>query len=414
MHVESAGGFVLLACTVIALVFANSGWSQSFLDFWDVPIAVSFGQFQFSHSLGHWINDGLMTVFFFVVGLEIKREVVFGELKDRGAAILPAMAAAGGMVVPALVYHLSISGQPGGNGWGIPMATDIAFVVGFLSLLGKRIPHGLKILVLSLAIVDDLGAILVIAAVYSSEISVVALTAGFFGIGVTALLNRLGVRQVPVYAFVGVLIWMAFLASGIHPTISGVLLGLLTPASAWIGDRTFLDVVRALPKKWKSEAESSAAKHRGNHVNLLIHAARETVPPLERLELALHPWVAFLIMPLFALANAGVPLAMEAVTTPVSVAVTLGLVLGKPAGILLFSWLAVRFAGARLPDRVNWKAVGGAGFLCGVGFTMSIFIAGLALDHELLVFGKVGTLMGSAISSIVGLGILFFVLPKRS
>lgn len=415
MHIESSGGFVLLACTVIALVFANSSWSQRFFDFWNIPLAISFGQFHFSHSLVHWINDGLMTIFFFVVGLEIKREVVSGELKDRHAAILPAMAAAGGMIIPALVYSLSISGQPGGNGWGIPMATDIAFVVGFLSLLGKRVPHGLKIFVLSLAIVDDLGAILVIAAVYSSDLSIIALTLAFLGLGLTVLLNRLGVRRIPVYVFVGILVWFAFLASGIHPTISGVLLGLLTPASAWIGDRAFLDVVKALPEKWKQEFEpKDDHHHHGNHVSHLIDTARETVPPLERLEIALHPWVAFFIMPLFALANAGVPYVTEALTAPVSVAVALGLVFGKPVGILLFSWLGVRFFGARLPEGVNWKTVGGAGVLCGVGFTMSIFISGLALDDELLVVGKVGTLMGSAISAIAGLGILFIVLPKKA
>lgn len=409
LHIETSGGFVLLAFTITALLLANSPWAETFANIWKIPLAVSFGKAELSHSLGHWINDGLMTIFFFVVGLEIKRELTSGELKSKRAAILPAMAALGGMIIPALFYTLSISGKPGADGWGIPMATDIAFVVGFLSLLGKRVPHGLKIFILSLAIVDDLGAILVIAAVYSSNISISALALGFVGLGLTVFLNRLGVRRVPVYIFVGVFIWFSFLFSGIHPTISGVLLGLLTPTSAWVGDRAFFDVLSSLREKWSN---FSANTHRGSHVNNLIVAARETVSPLERLEYALHPWVAFFIMPIFALANAGVPLAAEALTSPISMAVTLGLVLGKPAGILLFSWLAVKFIGAKLPEKVNWSSLLGASCLAGVGFTMSIFIAGLALDGDLLVAGKVGTLLASTMSAISGLGILFFALPK--
>lgn len=412
LHIEAAGGIVLLVCTLLALALANSPWSDAYLNFWKLPIAISFGDLKFSHSLAHWINDGLMTIFFFVVGLEIKRELVAGELKNRQAAMLPIIAALGGMVVPALFYILTLRGNEGAAGWGIPMATDIAFVVGFLSLFGKRVPHGLKIFILSLAIVDDLGAILIIAAVYSTNISLGALGIGFLGLGVVVLLNRLGVRRVPVYVVVGSFIWLSFLASGVHPTIAGVLLGLLTPASAWIGDRAFFEVLSTLPNRWKSSTGSSESEKKGNHINHLLTAAREAVSPLERLELSLHPWVAFFIMPVFALANAGVPLAAQALSAPVSIAVASGLVLGKPLGIFIFSWLAVSFLGSRLPDNVRWSSILGAGFLAGIGFTMSIFIASLALEGSLLVEGKVGTLLGSSLSAIIGLGVLYFALPR--
>lgn len=412
LHIESSGGMVLLFCTLIALAFANSPWAEIYLKFWKTPIAISFGGATLSHSLAHWINDGLMTIFFFVVGLEIKRELVAGELKEPKAAILPLMGALGGMIVPAAIYLMAIRGHQGSSGWGIPMATDIAFVVGFLSLFGKRVPHGLKIFILSLAIVDDLGAILVIAVAYSTDVSLLALGLGGLGLVFVTIMNRLGIRQIPAYVVVGALIWLAFLFSGVHPTISGVLLGLLTPASAWIGDRAFLDVVTSVPDRLKGLTTSLASKGKSEHVQSLISTAKETISPLERLEVSLHPWVAFFIMPVFALANAGVPLAIDAVASPISVAVTLGLMFGKPIGILLLSWIAVRFIGARLPATVNWTAMLGAGCLAGVGFTMSIFIAGLALEGEMLVAGKVGTLLGSLFSASIGLIILQLALPR--
>lgn len=415
LHLEAAGGVVLLVCTLLALGLANSSRADVFLDFWKIPVAIKFGSYVLSHTIGHWINDGLMTIFFFVVGLEIKRELVAGELKDPQAAMLPIMGALGGMLFPALIYWLglrSFGTSEGSAGWGIPMATDIAFVVGFLSLFGKRVPHGLKIFILSLAIVDDLGAIIIIAAVYSSNISFGALAAGIAGLGLVAILNRLGVRRVPAYVVVGVFIWLAFLASGIHPTIAGVLLGLLTPASAWIGDRPFLEVLSSLPSRFQSTDTHTGNGGKGKSMSEFLATARETVSPLERLELSLHPWVAFFIMPVFALANAGVPLAMEALTAPVSIAVALGLFLGKPVGILLFSWIAINLMKGRLPENVTWNAMLGASFLSGIGFTMSIFIASLALDGNLLVAGKVGTMFGSALSALVGLAILAVVLTR--
>lgn len=409
LHVEAAGGIVLLLCTLVALILANSPWQQMYTEIWQWPLAISLAEWKLSLSLGLWINDALMAIFFFVVGLEIKRELVAGELRDRRAAMLPFMAAIGGMLAPALIYVFALGENDGRSGWGIPMATDIAFVVGFLSLLGKRVPHGLKIFVLSLAIVDDLGAIIVIAAFYSSNISLAALAVGFLGLGVCALLNKLGVRRVPAYVAVGSLVWLAFLASGVHPTVAGVLLGLLTPASAWVGDKAFSEVLSS----WTKEFRSSNGK-KSSQVTDLITAAKETVSPLERLEYALHPWVAFVIMPIFALANAGVPLAIEAATSPVAVSVALGLMLGKPIGILFFSWIAVRFLGSPLPPQVNWKVMLGASLLAGIGFTMSIFIASLALEGGLLVDGKVGTMLGSAVSAVAGLTILYIYLPRKA
>lgn len=409
LHVEAAGGIVLLICTLIALFLANSPWQQIYTEIWQWPLAISLADWKLSLSVGLWINDALMAIFFFVVGLEIKRELVAGELRDRRAALLPFMAAIGGMLAPALIYIFALGDNDGRSGWGIPMATDIAFVVGFLSLLGKRVPHGLKIFILSLAIVDDLGAIIVIAAFYSSNISFAALAAGAVGLGVCALLNQLGVRRVPIYVVVGSLVWLAFLASGVHPTVAGVMLGLLTPASAWIGDKTFSEALSS----WTKNFRSTDAK-KSSQVTDLITVAKETVSPLERLEYALHPWVAFVIMPVFALANAGVPLAIEAATSPVALAVALGLTLGKPIGILFFSWIAVQFMGSRLPAQVNWKIMLGAAFLAGIGFTMSIFIASLALEGNLLVDGKVGTMLGSAVSAVAGLTILYVFLPRKA
>jgi NhaA family Na+:H+ antiporter len=408
-QIEASGGIVLLMCAVIALILANSPFAETYIGFWNTPIGISFGKTQLTHSLVHWINDGLMTIFFFVVGLEIKRELVHGELKNPKVAALPAIAALGGMIVPALIYSFILQGNAGSQGWGIPMATDIAFVVGFLALFGKRVSNGLKIFLLSLAIVDDIGAVIVIALFYSSGISIAALSAGMAGFGLTAALNRLGVRQIPVYVFLGVLIWLAFLLSGVHPTVAGVLLGLLTPASAWVGDASFQDALSAAQRKWH---ELTGSKRKYGEVNGLITAAKETVSPLERLEIALHPWVAFFIVPLFALANAGVPIDGSAITSQISIGVALGLFLGKPAGILIFSWLALKLIRSRLPAGATWQSMVGASILGGIGFTMSIFIAGLALDGHMLVEGKAGTFVGSTISAIVGFLVLHFTLPK--
>jgi NhaA family Na+:H+ antiporter len=393
MHVESSGGLVLLACTMLALLVANSPLAAGFDSFWEAPAGFTAGTFVLIKPLLLWINDGLMTLFFFVVGLEIKRELVSGELADPRKALLPVVAALGGMVVPAVVYALLLGGRPGARGWGVPMATDIAFVVGFLTLLGPRVPNGLKVLLLTLAIADDIGSILVIAAAYSSGLHLVPLGLAALGLVLMMMLVQLGVCSGPIYAVLVAGVWLGFLKSGVHPTVAGVLFGLLTPAHPIFGRRVLLDVVSDLYGRLRG--------HRGAE-----HAPAEVESPVERLEHVLHPWVAFAIMPLFALANAGVRVEPAALVTPVALAVAAGLVLGKPLGIVLFSWLSVRLGMTRLPEGLNWRVLAGAGCLAGIGFTMSLFIAGLALEGALLAQAKIGVLLGSALSAVLGCALL--------
>lgn len=415
LHVEASSGIVLLFCTVSALILANSQLAEVYHGIWELPVSISIGSFKLAYPFRTLvINDALMTIFFFVVGLEIKQEIVSGELSDPRKAVLPVLAALGGMIVPALVYSVFQIGQPGLRGWAIPMATDIAFVVGFLALLGKGVPFGLKIFLLSLAIADDLGAVLIIALVFSDKLEslwVWGATAGFF---VTYLLNVIGVRRVGVYVLVGAVIWLCFLKSGIHPTVAGVLLGLLTPVRALVPDSTF---TIWLEEFWNRIHKSgSTPERRVEELTRLQFIARESVSPLQRLESTLHPWVAFGIMPLFALANAGVKLDPDRVTDSVAIAVAAGLVIGKPLGILLFCRIALKFKVAALPDGVNFPMLVGGACLAGIGFTMSLFINGLAFpDTEFATFneaGKIGTLMGSACSALIGATILIVTLLK--
>ncbi len=399
MRIESSGGLILLAATLAALLLANSPFAESFRSFWETPIGVSLGDFKLIEPLHLWINDGLMTLFFFVVGLEIKRELVSGELADPRKALLPVLAAIGGMIVPAAVYALCLWGRPGWRGWGVPMATDIAFVVGFLTLFGSRAPNGLKILLLTLAIADDIGAVLVIAVAYSGQIASEPLAFAAVGICLVPFLRWIGVRNVIVYAILGVGLWFAFLESGVHPTVAGVLLGLLTPARPLLGRGILFDVVGDLYNRlWGIQGGTP-------------QATSEVVSPAERLERTLHPWVAFVIMPVFALANAGVEVQAEALATPVALAVVAGLVLGKPLGIVLFSLASVRLGWARLPEGVDRKVMIGAGCLGGIGFTMSLFIAGLGMEGSLLDDAKIGILAGSAVSAALGCLLLMASLP---
>jgi len=407
LHVEAAGGMLLLVCTAVALIMANSPWSGPFAEFWQTRVGFTIGAFELYKPLLLWINDGLMTVFFFVVGLEIKREIAHGELRDPRKAALPAAAALGGMVAPAALYLLIQGSGPASRGWGIPMATDIAFVVGFLALLGSRVPLGLKILLLTLAIVDDIGAILVIAVAYTAKTSLIFLAIGMASFGIIYLLRRVGVRPVPVYVVLGAGIWLAFLKSGVHPTVAGVVLGLLTPAGPWFARRSLAKVAEGVALRLGQERDAGDTSRHEEAVQLLTYTARETISPLDRLETALHPWVAFGVMPLFALANAGVKVQLADVKDPVALAVAVGLVIGKPLGIVAFSWAAVKVGLARLPSGVNWKSLFGAACLAGIGFTMSLFIAGLALEGDLLAAGKIGTLIGSAISAVLGIGLLW-------
>ena len=395
LHVESASGLVLAACTFLALLAANSplaGWYDAL---WNRTFRIVLGDFELSYPLRYWINDGLMAIFFLVIGLEIKREMMVGELSEPRKVVLPVAAAIGGVAVPILIYLVRQHGTAGQGGWAIPMATDIAFVVGCLALLGSRVPHGLKILVLSLAIVDDILAVLVIAIFYTAEIKLTWLAAAVGGFSVIWLLNRLGVRTVPMYVFVGAAIWLCTLKSGVHPTVAGVALGLMTPASAWLGRASFLDIMdRTIGLLRRRDAPAPEGEEHGA-LDELVFASKEAVSPLERLERTLHPWVGFVIMPIFSLANAGVSVSVAAFLAPVATSVAAGLVVGKPLGIFIASWLVVRLGWAVLPGGVSWAVVFGAGCLAGIGFTMSLFIASLSLEGDLLRAAKAGILMGS-------------------
>jgi NhaA family Na+:H+ antiporter len=414
LQIQSASGLILFGCTLFALILANTPLNARYSRFWETNLTLELGTFRIGGELGHFfVNDVLMTVFFFVVGLEIKRELLAGELQDPRKAALPVAAALGGMLVPAAIYAVLQAGKPGGHGWGIPVATDIAFVVGVLALLGHRVPIGLKIMLLSLAIADDIGAVVVIAAFYSSDLNFFMMLLAAGGLSVTAILGEIGVRSTSIYVIIGAGVWLAVYKSGVHPTIAGVLLGLMTPSAVWVSRAALRLSISDLQAQLASDVHEEVAVE---DLELLAFAAQESVSPLERLEHLLHPWVGFLIMPLFALANAGVPIVTGALTDPVSVAVTLGLVLGKPMGVMLFSFIAVKTGMARLPAGVNWRILFGGGCLAGIGFTMSLFVTGLAFHDEpdLQSAGKLGTLVGSVCSALVGTIFLAVSLRKTA
>jgi NhaA family Na+:H+ antiporter len=409
-HKQSSGGVLLIAVTAVALVWANSPWGDSYVALWDSKLTVGVGDFTLSKDLTHWINDGLMAVFFLVVGLEIKREVLVGELSSIRSAALPVAAALGGAVVPALIYFAVNAGTEGAAGWGIPMATDIAFALGVLALLGERAPVGLKVFLTALAIVDDIVAVLVIAVFYTSEISWGALGVGGLFLVALVMANLIGVGRTLVYALLGAGLWLAFLLSGIHATIAGVLLAMTVPASSFINPGTFLERSRYILDRFEQAGEKGenvlTNEERQAALHALNHATYKLEPPLHELEHALHPWVVFAIMPLFALANAGVPLGggiAEALTSPVVLGIVAGLVVGKQLGITLFAWLAVKSGISELPTGISWRQVYGAGWLAGIGFTMSLFISDLAFpDSPLVDVAKLGILGASLIAGVVG------------
>jgi len=415
MHIESSSGLLLVACTVLALALANSPLAGAVAAFWRLPCEIKVGGWSLRKDLLHVVNDGLMTIFFFIVGLEIKREMVHGELRELRKAALPIIAAIGGMAAPALVYFVLWRflglGPAAERGWAIPMATDIAFVVGILALFGARVPFGLKLLLLTLAIVDDLGAVLVIALVFSDRLELAALGLGLLGVAATGLMNWIGVRRVGAYVVVGALVWLAVLKAGIHPTVAGVLLGLMTPTNPWVPTNVLLRVWDGLLDRLGQEEESEEERHEA--WRRARFALRESISPLDRLEAALHPWVAYGIMPLFALANAGVTIRPEALFEPVALAIAAGLTVGKPLGILLTCWGAVRLGAAQLPAGVTPASLAGGACLAGIGFTMSLFLVGLALPDSLIDAGKIGTLAGSAVSTLLGAAILWRLPPAR-
>jgi NhaA family Na+:H+ antiporter len=410
--VQSAAAAILLLFTVAALVLSNSPWAHSFLSAWETEIGFQVGAWEFARSLRDWINDGLMTLFFFLVSLELKRELVLGELRNPRMAALSISAALGGMLVPASLYLLVQAGQPGQHGWGTVMATDTAFVIGCLGLLGSRIPQSLRVFMLSLAIVDDIGAILIVAIGYSSHIAWEALALAAFGVVVVRAMAGFGFRGFPTYLLMGVFIWAAVDASGVHATVTGVILGLMTPARRWVSDDRLYAILQQVIAHPTSDEGSGDTKDRET-LQVAEIAARETLSPVERLQTALHPWVGFVVMPLFAFANAGVPISMEHVGGPVTIAILIGFVVGKPLGVFSISWLAVRSGIAKRPPELSWALLAGGGMLAGIGFTMALFIANLAFSESLINSAKIGILMASGLSVVAGLALLTWAATNR-
>jgi NhaA family Na+:H+ antiporter len=415
LRIEAAAGATLLSFAIAAMVLSNSPWADAFLSIWETRVGLEIGSFEFARSLRDWINDGLMTLFFFLVSLELKRELVLGELRNPRVAALSIAAALGGMLVPAAVYLALQSGRPGESGWGTVMATDTAFVIGCLTLLGSRIPQSLRVFMLSLAIIDDIGAILVVAIGYTGSIHWGALALGALGVAIASVIAMLGVRSVSIYLLLGVFIWLAVDGSGIHATITGVVLGLLTPARRWVSDErlyAILDRVIAYPAD-QQRIGSGDTKDRDTLLTAQT-AAREALSPLERLEIVLHPWVGFAVMPLFAFANAGVPISVGDAFSPVALAVFVGFAFGKPVGVLTFSWLAVRSGIAIRASDLGWKFVAGGALLAGIGFTMALFIAHLAFSKDLIDAAKLGILSGSVVSAVLGVTLLAWLSPRPS
>lgn len=407
-------GVILIFVTCVAILWANSPARSTYFALWQNKITIGFGDAVISKPLLLWINDGLMAMFFFAIGLEIKREIIAGELSTWKKAAMPVFAALGGMVIPSLIFILFNIGKPSVNGWGIPMATDIAFSLGILALLGNRVPLSLKIFLTAFAIADDLGAVLVIAFFYSSKIILSNLVLGALFLAGMVIMNWTGVRNKMAYAIPGILgIWLAFLLSGVHATIAGVLAAFVIPASTIIGKTDFKQDIISLAngiRVFKKREHPFLTKEEHQVVNAIRQTCEHFEPPLQSLENTLHPWVIFLIMPLFALSNTGVVLGdriLPAITNPEGIGIILGLVLGKPIGIVLFSWLAFKAGIARLPENIKWIHVLGVGFLGGIGFTMALFIAGLAFTElDLINYAKISILFASVIAGLAGYIIL--------
>lgn len=415
LRIEAAAGGILLVFTLCAVIAANSRWSSAFAAFWDVPAGFQIGTFEFSRSIKHWINDALMTLFFFIVALELKRELVLGELRNPRMAALSFSAALGGMIVPAALYLILtvMGGGAGLHGWGTVMATDTAFVIGCMAILGDRIPLSLRLFLLSLAIFDDVGAILVIAIGYGDPLNWSALAYAAVGLVLTLTMARLGVRGLPAYFAIGGLIWLAVDASGIHPTVVGVVLGLMTPARSWISDRRLHAILNRVTAYPPGDHWSGDTKDRQD-LQQARTATREVLSPVERLEILLHPWVAFLVLPLFALANAGVSITGADFNTTLAVAVFVGFVLGKPLGVFLFSYLAVQIGLAVRPPTVSWTLLAAGGLLTGIGFTMALFIGELAFGSDLLNSAKLGILSASIVAGAAGLLTLTYVTRRAT
>lgn len=413
---SALGGILLILFTIVALVWANSGWQESYHHLWHMTFGFELGNFSFKMDLHHWINDGLMAIFFYMVGLEIKREVITGELSSRKKAALPALGALGGMMIPALIYvtiNAAIGIPESARGWGVPMATDIAFSLGIISLLGKRVPLALKVFLVALAIVDDLGAILVIAIFYTSELNLPAL---FTGLGLLAflfVLDRMKFRSIPFIHVVGLVVWYCFLQSGVHATIAGVLLAFLTPVGRELGIGVFHKKVNELEYDKTLEDSDTLPHHQLENYRALRRQLKKIQSPVQRLEHDLHHSVNYLIMPVFALANAGVTFSSgTAIFSVVSIAVAVGLFVGKSIGITLFAWMGYKMGLAELPEGINFKNILGVAILGGLGFTMAIFIASLAFSEpSMLDQAKIGIFIGSLLSGFIGSYALSIMFP---
>lgn len=413
--IEASGGILMFLATVTALVWANSSWSDIYSHVFHLPVYIGLGETLIIRDVHFIINDGLMALFFFVVGLEIKRELLVGDLRSPRQAALPVAAAIGGVVVPALIYWILNVGGPAAKGWGIPMATDIAFVTAALTLLGRRAPAGMALFLVSLAIVDDICAVVVIAIFYSGEILLCYLLYAAPILGILAILNFLGFRSPIPYIIFGVILWTLICASGVHATVAGILIAFTIPCRSELDTHQFVDSADSIMGQFdRQEGRGFEMKLNENNqgvIRSLENLCLGVEPPLQRIEHALHPLVLFIIMPLFALANAGATINLNTLgnllQAPESLGIILGLCVGKPLGITIFSWLAVKAGVARLPKNVNFTAVVGGGLLCGIGFTMSLFVADLSFDsREILETAKLSVLVASLLAGIGGTVIL--------
>lgn len=413
---STTSGIVLFSAAIVAIGLANSPLSEWYFKLWHIKFSIGFDNFMVSKDLSHWINDGLMAIFFFVVGLELKREIIAGELNNFRKSLLPIAAAVGGMVVPALIFLLFNPSGYAQNGWGIPMATDIAFALGVLYLLGDRVPVSAKIFLTALAIVDDIGAVLVIAFFYTSNINYESLVMGAIFLAVLVSANYLGVRNVLFYGLVGIGgLWLAFLMSGVHATIAAVIAAFTIPANVVVDELGFYQKAKALLKKYRGMAPNNKPTVTDDQLHVLSEIrllSKHAQTPLQRLEHALHPWVAFVVMPIFALSNAGVVISdgiVQQVTSPIALGVFFGLMAGKVIGITLAVRLLVRFKLAELPAGLNNMHLLGLAFLGAIGFTMSLFVADLAFDDPAAINqAKIGILLSSVVASIIG----FFIIKN--
>lgn len=415
---STTSGIVLFSSALLALILANSPWSDAFHHFWETPFSLGIGDFQLSKTLHHWINDGLMAVFFFVVGLELKREIVGGELSQPKNAILPIMAALGGMLFPALLFLAFNSTGEASNGWGIPMATDIAFALGVLYLLGDRVPLQVKIFLTVLAIADDIGAVLVIAFFYTSSIDFDSLLVGGIFMAVLIFGNIIGIRSTLFYGIIGICgLWLAFLMSGVHATIAAVLAAFTIPANPKLTEKEFLNNLDFLHKEFKNSKPNDNPTITNEQLHILEEIrdySKKALTPLQRLEHTMHPLVAFLIMPIFALCNAGVTINASMFNEGISMVtlgVMVGLLFGKLIGVLGFTWLFTKMKWAKLPNELTLLHILGIGFLASIGFTMSLFITELAFeDAQLIKEAKLGVLIASILASFLG----YFTMQKAA